>query len=61
MDDPLIGAAAERKIRIAKLSHKRAVHNRIKIRKNHAEALISKDFLISKTGIAPDGLAGFFL
>ena len=57
----MVGTASEREVRIAQILDERAVYKNIQIRKYLAQAFILQDFLILKTGIAPDGLAGFFL
>ena len=58
---PLIGTTPERDVRIAEFLYERSVDQNIEIWKYHAQAFIFKDFFILETGIAPDGLAGFFL
>ena len=61
MDDALVGTAAEMEVGIAKVLHERAVNQGVYIRKNPAQALVSKDFLVCKAGIAPYVLTGLFL
>ena len=61
MYDALVGAAAERQVRIAKLCLERTVHKSIDIWKNLAEARVGLNLLLGKSGVAPDGLAGLLL
>lgn len=61
MDDPLVGAASERKVGIAQGFHERAIHKGIYIWKNLAETLVRKDFLICESCVAPYVLSGLLL
>ena len=57
----MIGTASEKQLGIPQSLNKWPVNNHVKIRKNHGHSLVRKNLFISETGIAPDGLAGFFL
>jgi hypothetical protein len=60
-NDPLVRTATEREISIAQLLDVRAFNQGIKIRKNHTQTFIRKDFLVGESGVTPDGLACLFL
>ena len=61
MDYALVGAAAERQFGGALFENERSFDEDIKIWKDLTEMLVREHFLVCETGVAPDGLAGFFL
>ena len=61
LDDPLIGAAAEAEVSVAKGLYVRAVYQDIKVWQYLTETGIRLYFLIGEAGIAPDSLVGLCL
>ena len=61
MDDALVRAAAEMKLRIAERLDERSVNQCIYVLKNLAQTSVSENFLVCKPGIAPYVLAGLLL
>ena len=48
-------------VRVAKLPDKRAIDQRVDVRKNLAQTFVCHDFLVCESGIAPDVLSGLLL